>query len=349
MGKKICILSIDGGGIRGILPGVIVEYIEKRLQEKKNDPTVRIANYFDLIAGTSTGGILSCIYLTPGNNKQAKYSASDAVQLYLDNGEKIFKESFWEKIFNPLGLRKAKYSPKNLEKILQKYLGDIKLSDTLKPCLITAYDIFQRKAVFFDKVDTEKYPDQTKDFKLRDIARSTSAAPTYFPPSCIKSGFGAPYYLVDGGMFANNPAMCAYSEARTIDFGTILGDSEKPNRPDIKDILLISIGTGSEEKPYEYKKAKKWGVVGWLQPIINILMSGNSETVDYELSLLFGAHRTDDTKNYYRLKPSLGTAKSDMDLASKANMRALQEAGKRYITENQDELEKIVDLLIINK
>lgn len=348
MSKRVCILSIDGGGIRGILPGVIIDYLEHRLQCKSNNPNARISDYFDLIAGTSTGGILACIYLVPDANGRPKYTASQAVKLYLEHGHRIFGRTVWRRLTNPLALRNSKYSPKNLEKILKQYLGDTKLSESLKPCLMTAYEIFQRKAVFFNMADKSKHPDGTKDFKLRDVARSTSAAPTYFPPASIQSEFGAPFYLVDGGMFANNPAMCAYSEARTMDFKAILGNNDKPTRPDVDNMLIVSIGTGSEGQSYSYRSATKWGVVRWLQPVITILMSGNSETVHYQLNRMFGSNGTPCDGYYFRLAPGIEMAKSDMDEATPENMQALQEAGKGFVTAHQEELEKIVDLLIVN-
>ncbi|MBC7628274.1 patatin-like phospholipase family protein, partial [Ferruginibacter sp.] len=73
--KKIRILSIDGGGVRGIIPGTILMELEKILQKMDNNSSSKLGDYFDMIAGTSTGGILSCLYLVPGENGKAKYSA----------------------------------------------------------------------------------------------------------------------------------------------------------------------------------------------------------------------------------------------------------------------------------
>jgi patatin-like phospholipase/acyl hydrolase len=348
MTKKITILSIDGGGIRGILPGVIVAYIEERLQKKTANKNARISDYFDLLAGTSTGGILTCMYVAPNDKGRPKFTAQEAVDLYLQNGEKIFSIPFGRKILNWFGLFEAKYPVKNIEQILHEKLKDIKLSDVLKPCLITAYDIFQRKTFFFNKIDITK-GGNTRDYFLRDIARSTSAAPTYFKPAKIESAYGAPLYLVDGGMFANNPSMCAYAEARTLKFSEILKHKDKPNCPTATEMIMVSIGTGSQGEPYPYSKAKRWGVVGWLKPIIDILMSGNSETVHYELGQLFRAVDTENRKNYFRLEPTVGTAKNAMDLATTVNMKALEKAGKTYVSNNIKTLDKIVDLLIENQ
>lgn len=346
MKKKITILSIDGGGIRGILPGVILSYIEEQLKAREG-ADVRLSDYFDLLAGTSTGGILTCMYLTPDANGRPRFSAAEAVELYLKNGEKIFSIPFGRRIINWFGLFEAKYPVKNLEQILKEKLKDVKLSQALKPCLITAYEIFQRKTVFFNQVDTRK--GSTNDYLLRDIARSTSAAPTYFKPARIQSTFGAPLFLVDGGMFANNPSMCAFAEARTLPFAKILNRMDKPDFPEASEMVMISIGTGSHGDPYLYSKARRWGVIGWLKPLIDILMSGNSETVHYELIQLFRPVEPADEQYYFRLEPTVETAKSAMDLATPENMQALAEAGKTYVTNFADQLDQIVDLLIANQ
>lgn len=346
MKKRITILSIDGGGIRGILPGVVLTYLESRLIEKEGSDA-RLSDYFDLMAGTSTGGILTCLYVTPDANGRPKFTAAEALDLYLKHGENIFSIPLGRRIINWFGLFEAKYPVKNLEKILLEKLKNIKLSQALKPCLITAYEIFQRKTVFFNQVDTRK--GTTSDYLMRDIARSTSAAPTYFKPALIESTFGAPLYLIDGGMFANNPSMCAYAEARTMKFSEILKREDKPDYPNASEMIMISIGTGSHGDSYRYNKARKWGVIGWLKPLIDILMSGNSETVHYELIQLFGSIDPANRENYYRLELTVETAENAMDLASKANMHALEEAGKTFVTNHADLLDKIVEVLIANK
>src|SRR5580765_3592371 len=95
--KKIRLLSVDGGGIRGVIPGTILAQLEKILQKRSNSER-RLGDYFDMIAGTSTGGILSCIYLMPGEDGKAKYSAQDAVELYIKNGHAIFYRNTAQKI-----------------------------------------------------------------------------------------------------------------------------------------------------------------------------------------------------------------------------------------------------------
>ncbi|HEY4786301.1 MAG TPA: patatin-like phospholipase family protein, partial [Bacteroidales bacterium] len=171
------ILSIDGGGIRGIIPGTVLAELEKRIAAVTKKEQAHISDYFDLIAGTSTGGILASILICPDSGKQARYTAQEAVDLYFKKGEEIFSTSLWQKIKTADGMLDEKYPVTGLEDALNEYLGNVKLSQALKPCLITSYDILNRRAVFFNSMDAR---DEYTDFYLRDIARATSAAPTYF-------------------------------------------------------------------------------------------------------------------------------------------------------------------------
>ena len=341
MSKKIKILSIDGGGIRGIIPGTILNYIESEIQKRTNNPDSRLADHFDLVAGTSTGGILTCTYLMCDENGQSKYSAADALNIYLERGGDIFSLSIWRKLWTIFGVRRPKYSVDALENALHDYFGDTMTADLKRPCIITSYDIRDRKAVFFNKVDGVNNP--VRNYKVKDVARATSAAPTYFKPARIKSAIDAPLVLVDGGVFANNPALCAYAEARTLDFGKqdTPGDIAFPSA---EDMFVLSLGTGTEQEPYYYDKAKNWGMVSWIQPIIDIMMSGNSETVDYQLKQMFKAVKKQGS--YHRIQPSLHNAKSQMDDVSPQNLNAVHEAGLVYIANNEEKINKVIDQIL---
>ncbi|HAN79551.1 MAG TPA: patatin, partial [Bacteroidales bacterium] len=144
----------------------------------------------------------------------------------------------------------------------------------------------------------------------------------------------------------NNPAMCAYSEARTIDFAAHYNDALKNSFPTSQDMFLLSIGTGEEKEPFLYEEAKDWGLVGWLQPLLDILMSANSETVDYQLRQMFN---TTEPGNYVRMQPDLFHANSQMDNATQANMLALKDAAQKFVIEHKAKLNAVVQKLIENK
>ena len=118
--------------------------------------------------------------------------------------------------------------------------------------------------------------------------------------------------------------------------------------PTAKDMMIVSIGTGSVSKKYAYKKAKDWGAVGWIKPIIEIMMSGNSMTVDYHLKQIFDTLSAQNKKDYHRLEPKILTADSEMDNASVENLQRLKEDGLSYVSnaEADKELDDIVEKLI---
>jgi patatin-like phospholipase/acyl hydrolase len=329
MNRKVTILSIDGGGIRGIIPAVILSYIEEGLQRKSGDSKAVLSDYFDMTAGTSTGGILTCFYLLP-----ERLPAKDAIGFYAMYGKSIFKK----RKFNPLGLFGEKYTNKGLDDVLLQTMGEVKLGDVKKRCLITAYDMEQRKAVIF--TDKDAAAGNIRNYYLRDVARATSAAPTYFEPAEVRSMGDAVSHLIDGGIFANNPTLCAWIEAYKSDFGFC-------KNPVADDLYILSVGTGKVKKRYKYAKAKDWGLVGWARPMLDILLSASAEVVHYQMKQLFSLKGY--TGKYNRLEPEVGNASSEMDDASDENIKNLKEAGSAYILAHVDRLNEIIDFLYENK
>jgi patatin-like phospholipase/acyl hydrolase len=215
-------------------------------------------------------------------------------------------------------------------------MGDVRLSDTRKNALVTAYDITNRKAVLFSTPQAKAYTH--RDYYLRDVARATSAAPTYFKLATVHSIGGAAAYLIDGAMFAADPTLCALVEANKSTFETC-------KQPSISDMYIVSLGTGKELKKYDYKKAQKWGIIQWAVPVLNILTSASSEVGSYQVRQLFSVAGC--AENYVRLEPGLNKAAPDMDDASSKNIEKLKDAGLYYIAENAELLDKIVEELKI--
>lgn len=337
--KLTRVLSIDGGGIRGIVPGQILVYLENKLRQMENDNSVKISDYFDIIAGTSTGGILTCIYLVPGVDGRPLFDASDAVDLYMSKGNDIFKRTLWDRVKSMFGVISEKYDKRGIETTLDDYMQNLTLKDLLKPSLITSYDIENRKGHFFKSHRAKT--DKRYNFLLKDAARSTSAAPTYFEVSRIQSESGEMYSLIDGGVFVNNPSLCAYAEARKTVF------DEHRIKPTASDMMILSIGTGSRNKPYRYDKVKKWGAVKWIAPLIDIMMSGVADAVDYQLRQIYDA--VGKPEQYIRISPDLRDANTEMDDVSDDNLHKLLKAGELSAIDNDDVLSRVADMLISNK
>jgi uncharacterized protein len=342
------ILSLDGGGIRGIMTGQILVALEEKLNKKyfeihgvQAEKPIRLGQYFDFVAGTSTGGILACILLCRDDNDidYPRFSAKEAVGIYMKYGKEIFQPTFSGKLPGFLsGVGGSKFAGERIETILKEYLGNRPLSEMLKPCLITSYDIQQRKAVFFTSHDAKEK--DNADFPMWQVARSTSAAPTYFPPAKAKAKDDLEFHTIDGGLFANNPTMCAVIEAMKI----FRDEKNKLSRLD--NLFILSIGTGEIRKKYDYAEAVKWGILRWISPIIDIMMTAVSETVDYQLRKLYKTLGQPD--QYYRIMPELGDANPEMDDTTDKNLEALRQAGIQCAYTNDDCLSLIAEKLILN-
>ena len=344
--KKIRILSIDGGGIKGIIPATIVSHLEKMYQEIVGDPSLKIANIFDVIAGTSTGGILTALYLFPDKTGKPKFHAKEAIDIYKENGRKIFNVSLFQKIKTLNGITDQRYFEKPFEEILSKYLGDKELKDIQKIGLFCSYEINRRNPFIFNTIMAKKQ--EKNNFYLRDVVRATTAAPSYFSPANITSFSGEQHCMIDGFVSATNPALLAYAECRDIDFSKLLNDDEKPVFPTAKDMIIVSIGTGIEKTSYSCTQMQNKGMLHWIKPIIDFYMSGTTEITHLQLSKIFSFIRPVSENTYFRLEPSRAGASAEMDDASEKNIEALVKAGERYVYQNKKFLKNITQLLIEN-
>ena len=351
--KKARILSLDGGGIRGIIPATVLEYIGNKFIEKTNNPNARLADLFDFIIGTSTGGILTCFYLTPNPEKGedqplSKYKASKALEFYSEKGYRIFNAS---KHYSWFGLRQlynaSKYTPNNLESIFDDEFGGLRISELVKPALVTTYDLASKSSFFFSSREPEK---KQREFYVKDVARSTSAAPTYFPSAVIKNLItGNVMVNIDGGVYANNPTMCGYAECRNSIFPQVA-------YPSADQMLILSIGTGGGQVDFSAsEKSGNWGLLKWAKSMPDIMMDGSFDTVDYQMKRLFGSLAEEHQYNYKRVdvpQDKRNYAK-DMADASPANIEALKEAGKEALkaaqkNHEQYSLDNFIDMLIAN-
>ena len=178
---------------------------------------------------------------------------------------------------------------------------------------------------------------------IRDVARATSAAPSYFQIPKIRSITNESYALIDGGVFANNPALCAYAEVR---HKFKIPDDRSDKGPTAKDMVILSLGTGEADKKYPYEEVKDWGQVEWIEPLIDILMSGISETVNYQLIQIYDA--IDRPNQYLRINPNLIDEKPlPIDDASEENIAELVRIGKEQAEKYDAELDKFIELLLV--
>jgi hypothetical protein len=246
MSIKKNILSIDGGGILGLIPALVLERLERECGP--------VGKHVDILAGTSTGGIIAAA-LSVG------VPASRLVELYEGRGPRIFHRSLWRRLSTLGGLTDPTYSPNALEDELRSLFGRLRLSDANTRLLVPTYDIGARAPYLV------KSWRPTPDHLLREVCRATSAAPTYFPPATMDGR-----KLIDGGIYLNNPAFSAWAEV--VKAGATIAD-----------ISVLSLGTG-QCTPCDYTGADDWGPIQWARPAISAAMDGSVDTADHYCGLL---------------------------------------------------------------
>ena len=311
------VLCIDGGGIRGLIPALVLSEIERRTGR-------RTAELVDLVAGTSTGGILACGLTRPGPDGRPLYSADELAGIYVEEGPRIFHRGLLKRIFSVEGWIDERYEDSGLEAALVRYLGDARLSDALTDVLVTAYDIQDRFAFFFRSARARTDP--TYDFPLFQVARATSAAPSYFEPAQATDVAGARTYpLVDGGVFAVNPSLCAYADVVGAGRG---GELE----------LMLSLGTGEHTRPYTFEQARSWGQLEWARPLLGIVFDGVADTTEFEAGTLM-------RDRYVRLQTELNIASDDFDDATAANLAALRAEAEQLIARSEADLDRVCTIL----
>lgn len=315
MTKPIRVLSIDGGGVRGLIPALVLSKLEKLTGRS-------IAGLFDLIAGTSTGGILALGLAMPDKDGRPAHSAHHMAAIYEQEASRIFAPSA-SRWFRPL--TKQKYGSEGLEGVLDQYFGTARLKDCLTSVLVPSFEI-ERYFPFFFKSENARL-DPAYDFALKDVARASSAAPTYFKPHRLPASSTGDYYaLIDGGVFANNPAACALVEAMN-------------RHPQADEFLVVSLGTGARVSSLPFSKASSWGLAQWAKPVLNVVLDSGSATVDYQLRQLLNAEQ------YFRFQPVLEASCAAMDNTHAGNLRRLRLTADALIREKRNELERIAEML----
>lgn len=296
---KYRILSIDGGGLRGIIAA-------RLLRKLNDDPRIRgFLDHTQLFAGTSTGAFVA-LGLAAGK------SAQQLEQIYLQDGKAIFADNKWDNFLNIGRWFRADYNARNLESVLAREFGDATLADLSRKVIVPTFDLDNIEDIEQQRVTDRhwkakmfhnfKRDEQIQQTKLRDIARYTSAAPTFFS---AKDGY------IDGGVVANNPAMVALAQAIS-----------RHNTPDEKqqldDLVILSVGTGTSLEWVE-KRNPNWGYLRWAKKLLAILFEGSEGIAHYQCQQLLG-------NQYQRLQTTLPKEYAMDDVEKLPQLLALAES-----------------------
>lgn len=324
MPKTVKILSIDGGGIRGIIPSMVLAELEARSGKP-------ISAMFDLIAGTSTGGLLAMISTLPNAEGKPKYNAQEFPSLYEKYGSQIFSRTRWDAILSMDNWRVRRYPNTGIQEALTALFGEHTLADTLTDVLVTSYDIERRRPYFFRS--TQARTDAAHNFLMRDVVRATTAAPTFFEPALVhgQATENTRLALIDGSMTSINPALCAYIEARE-------------RYPEAEDFVVVSIGTGNLTQPLAYQEVRRWGIMNWARPLADIMFDGSSHAVDYQMQRLLPPDEQ-GIQRYFRLQKRIEGIDHRMDDVSPLSLAMIRTWAAELVEENNDSINMLIDLI----
>lgn len=270
------ILSLDGGGIRGIFTAAFLAHVEEHLD-------CRIVDHVGLITGTSTGSLI-------GLGLAAGYSAQEILEAYKEGAPKIFPSKKW---YSPRGWIGPKHDNEELTKWVKDMFGDKVLGDSPVSLAIPTIDTETGSPRVW-KTGHHPRLHVGKKTKMWEVALSSSAAPTYLPAVQVE-GLGA---YVDGGLWANNPSMVGIIEAKSF-----LGQP-------FESIRLLSIGTGKRKTWFRFENIRDKGRLGWVKSIVELILFVSSEATENQVEHLL------ESEQYLRINEDLPNKMELDDISS---------------------------------
>jgi predicted acylesterase/phospholipase RssA len=343
---RFSILSIDGGGIRGLIPALIVQELERRLTPE-GEPRANLADYFDLFVGTSTGGLIALgLTAVDEETKELLMDGAALAQIYRDRdeGQAIFQRSTTQKLLSGFGWLRPKHSDRKLEQVLKSHFGNTRLAGARREVVAVAYDMTKRRPHFFKRYRARE--GGARDSTMVEAAMATSCGPTYFPSYKVNDDA-----MVDGGVFAANPTMAAIAEA--------LKRTEDPADLKPHELLVVSLGTGVHEKEsgFANKQVRRWGKIGWMWPqkgelaLLEAIFDGQSEAANHWAHMIVNQPRKQPSEEeigtgprYYRFQADLPPGYA-MDDARPKRLDGLEEAAQNLIDQRAGDLRDVAALL----
>lgn len=327
MAAPVRVLAIDGGGVRGVIPATVLLDLERRLAPRP------LATVFDLIVGTSTGGIIALGLAAPDRDERGgrpRYSVRPLLDLYLNDAETIFPGG--GRIAHPRAgwLREGtRYLASEFEELLVGFFGDTPMAAALTGVVVTSYDLAGGEPV---TLASRAELGDLSDVTMVAAARATSAAPMFFAPEIVRDG-ERERMLVDGGLYANNPAILGYL------LGLQVAGSE--DRP----LVLVSLGTGTRPARtaipiVERTQMREASTAA--RAVLEAVSTGSGKLGHLLLARLAEGERL----CYWRLQTTVGPCSFTMDDSSPDNVACLYERALELVAESDDELSAITRVLV---
>jgi uncharacterized protein len=316
------VLAIDGGGIRGIIPATVLVDLERRLAPRS------LASVFDLIVGTSTGGIIA-LGLTVPEGDRPRHPAERLLELYLSAGETIFPGGGPIPLPRSAWVREgARYSVAGLEEALDRVLGETPLTAALTGVVVTSYDFAYGEPVM---LSSRPELGDISDVTMVVAARATSAAPMFFKPQIVRDG-DRERMLVDGGVYVNSPALLGYLLGR-----------QAAARDDVP-LVLVSLGTGVRPPRTPLPVAERTQLrdtSSLARALLEAVATGGGRLANLLLARLADG----DSLRYWRLQTTVGPCSFTMDDSSPENVACLHRRARELVSEKDEELAAIAHAL----
>ncbi len=289
MPETMRILSIDAGGVRGLLPALLLSEIEARTGKQ-------IWQLFDLVTGTGTGALLAIGLTVPARSGKPLPAAK--LQTIFDQPKRsLYRRTWLRKFAAHLRGVQPNYSNSNLRVWAQHHYMDTTLSEAKTGLLLPVYDLERRQPYFFKswKAQGQQLKDkseiyQDRNFRVRDMVGATMAEPGLFDPKIIGSQSGRRLTVIDGNLFAAHPGLCGLVSSHRL-------------RPEAKTYRMVSLGTGQDTKGVSLLQARGWDSLKWQKQMLNLALDGMQGSIDYQLREILGP------ENYLRVNPELALRK----------------------------------------
>ncbi|KAL9381816.1 hypothetical protein Peur_024851 [Populus x canadensis] len=381
--EVITILSIDGGGVRGIIAGIVLSYLESILQGLENDKEVRIADYFDFIAGTSTGGLITAMLTAPGHMKRPLFTAKEIISFYIEKSKHIFPKESTDANHHD---QEAKTKPQNAT-----------LADVLNSSNTNIFDNILRYIISWDRIpqpvrkmvmsilqpkyDGYNLHETVKGRLAKELVISETITNVIIPTFDIKRFrpiiFSTLKAKRDESMdpplsdvcIATSAAPCYFpphrltasaKEFHLVDGGVAANNPSllavceviKEKKVDYSKILVLSLGTGEQKgkDKLEVGDPSKWGILNWLwqndnsNPLLDIFMASADEMVGMYMSSIFQSSGL--SENYIRIQADLSYVEAALDDSSDANLNRLLKIGQDLVEKNEDILTDFAERLV---
>jgi len=321
--KVIRVLSVDGGGVKGLLP----LHLLKALEEQSGRP---ISQLFDFMVGTSTGGIIVSGLATPGENGTPKWSAEDLIVQYQALSKSAFFVPWPHRVLTVNGFVGAKLESDRLDLILREHYGDVRMSQLLTAVTIPSFDLEDNEPELFRS--RALAGSGLMDYWASDVISGITAAPVYFRPAKLSDVTGGrPRTISDASIFENNPVLLGLHEALAL----------YPNHRSV----VVSIGTGNPRGFTEAYTARYWGVFQWAKVLLPVAFKGHSVISDWNMRRLQSSPNS-PVLAYYRFNQDLDSSVNHWFFTDLEQMKQLNVMGAVMVDSNQEALDELVSILI---